>query len=331
MKFQIKTIITLLFCSLPLPIFAVNVTPATSVPFSPYADFTINTHWDSRYQDMEPMDLATIASANTIKSYHLAFITDAGRCDPAWGGQSTYSVNTGWGQHMTNQLRSHGIHYIIAFGGASGNDLSAACSNAELTAVFEKVITLYQPQGLDFDIENGTANVAKMMASIKQVQQVHPELPISFTLPVMPEGLTPMGETVIKQAKSAALKYTVNIMAMDYGPGYVEAMGNYAIQAATSLFHFLKNLYPTQTDSAIWKMVEVTAMIGVNDVNAEQFTLVDADTLRNFADQNNIGGLALWSIARDNPCPDKWASPICSGNSLQTISYEFSQRFIQVK
>ncbi len=27
--------------------------------FSPYADITINTHWDARVQDLAPMDLTT--------------------------------------------------------------------------------------------------------------------------------------------------------------------------------------------------------------------------------------------------------------------------------
>lgn len=85
---------------------------------------------------------------------------------------------------------------------------------------------------------------------------------------------------------------------------------------------------PAKADSDLWKMVEVTPMIGVNDTNVEEFTLTNVDTLRNFANQNQIGKLAIWSIARDTPCADKWASPICSGNNLQTTANEFSKRFL---
>jgi hypothetical protein len=88
-------------------------------------------------------------------------------------------------------------------------------------------------------------------------------------------------------------------------------------------------MYPEKSDSALWKMVEVTPMIGVNDVNVEQFTLKNVDTLRNFADKNHLGSLSMWSISRDKPCADKWASPTCSGNNLQSKAYEFSQRFMQ--
>ena len=59
----------------------------------------------------------------------------------------------------------------------------------------------------------------------------------------------------------------------------------------------------------------------------EEFTLTDADILQNFAQQKSIGGLAMWSFARDFPCADKWASPICSGDNLQSVPYEFSKHF----
>lgn len=300
-----------------------------AVKFSPYADLTINTHWDPQYQDMEPMDLVAISKSTGINHYHLAFITDAGSCNPAWGGQSSYSVKNSWGAHLTDKMRANSIGYIISFGGASGSDMSQSCNESQLASTFEQVLKTYQPQGLDFDIENGSANVPKLMSVLKKIQTSHPDLKISFTLPVLPEGLTASGQDVVAQAKANDLNYSVNIMAMDYGPAYVNDMGQYAIQASTNLFNFLKGLYPTKSDSALWQMVEVTPMIGVNDVNVEQFTLANVDTLRNFAQQNNLGLLSMWSIARDNPCADKWASPICSGNNLQSKPYEFSQRFMK--
>lgn len=296
--------------------------------FSPYADVTINTVWDPQYQDMEPMDLAIASQSSSVKSYHLAFITDAGACQPAWGGQAAYTVSTGWAKHLTDRLRDHAIDYVIAFGGASGADISSACSETQLLDAFNQVIGTYQPKGLDFDIENGSANVGKLINVLAQLQKQRPDMKISFTLPVMPEGLTGSGQDIIRQAQKKALDYSVNIMAMDYGPAYPNDMGQYAVQAAQSVFAFLRQIYPEKSDADLWRMVEVTPMIGVNDVNVEQFTLENVDTLRNFARQNSLGGLSIWSVARDNPCPDKWASPVCSGNNLQRRPYEFSQRFM---
>jgi chitinase len=316
-----------LFSSLAVPALAYSA--ASTVTYSPYVDTTLNVHWDPQYQDLEPADLLPISESSGVKNFHLAFITDAGNCSPAWGAQSTYSTSTGWGSHLTDKLRENHIRYIVSFGGATGNDLSNACSEEQLAAAYEQVIKTYQPDGLDFDIENGTANVSKIMQALQQVQSAHANLKISFTLPVLPEGLVSAGQNVVKQAQASKLVYSVNIMAMDYGPSYVNDMGEYAIQAATNLFTFLKSLYPDLEDSAVWNMIEVTPMIGVNDVSVEQFTLADADAVRDFANQNNLKSLSIWSANRDYPCADKWARLNCSGNNLQSVPYEFAKHFLQ--
>lgn len=316
------------FLSFFYPFFA-NAHSASQVVFSPYVDLTLSTHWDTRYEALEPIDLTLISEPTHIKSYHLAFITDAGTCLPAWGGQPSYSVENKWGVHLTDQLHAHNIDFIVSLGGANGNDLSKACDITQLISSYEHIIDIYHPNGLDFDIENGTAKVDNIMQALQQIQIAHPTLTLSFTLPVMPEGLTAEGQHILQQAKMANLHYAVNIMTMDYGPTYTNDMGQYAIEAATHLFTYLKNLYPEQSEEVLWKMIEVTPMIGINDVNVEAFTLSNADTLRTFAKQNHLNGLSMWSIARDNPCDDQWTSSICSSNHLQTKSYEFSDHFMR--
>jgi chitinase len=296
--------------------------------FSPYADITLNTYWDSHYQDLEPANLLEISQTSGVAHFHLAFITDAGHCTPAWASQAAYSVDTKWAAHLTDQLRSHGIGYTVSFGGASGADLSAACDSQQLVTALLNVIQTYQPTGLDFDIENGTANVPKLMTALKQVQNLHPKMMISLTLPTLSSGLTAREQAILAEAKSQQLEYVVNIMAMDYGPDQIGNMVDYAIQAASRLFALLKTMYPEKSDAMIWKMIEVTPMIGVNDIAAEQFTLADADTLRTFADKNQLAGLSMWAINRDHACSDQWANIKCSGNNLQTRDYEFSERLM---
>lgn len=298
------------------------------INFKPYHDLTLNTRWDSQYQDMEPMDLALSSQESGVKDYRLAFITDAGNCTPAWGGQTSFGVQTAWGSHLLQKLQGAGIQYDIALGGANGNDISLACSLPQLQSVYDQIIKIYKPRGLDFDIENGTADVLKIMNALQQIKYSHPEVKISFTLPVMPEGLTASGEEIVRQAQKANLDFSVNIMAMDYGPAYPNGMGDYAVLAANNLFNFLKSIYASKNDEQIWNMVEVTPMIGVNDVSVEQFTLGDVDILRGFAKQKHLAALSMWSVARDNPCADQWASPTCSGRNLQTQPYEFEKRFL---
>jgi hypothetical protein len=307
-----------------------NVASAVLTPqplFSPYVDITLNTHWDSQTQDMEPMDLLTPAKELGIKSYHVAFITDSGQCQPAWGGQQAYSLAKHWGKKEFDKLAVNGMKTIASFGGASGTDLSYYCNNKQLVKLFKDVIHDYHAQTLDFDIENGTANISRIMDALQELVQEYPEIQLSFTLPVMPEGLTSVGEDIVRAAKEKGLNFHVNIMAMDYGPVYAGDMGDYAISAATQLHTFLQHLYPEKRPEAIWNMVEVTPMIGVNDVNIEQFTLSNADQLKQFAHSRQLGGIAMWSFTRDKPCPDVWASPVCSGNNLQTHAYEFVEHF----
>jgi chitinase len=321
-----KIFLFLSFLLLQFPAFA----NSSTITYTPYVDTTLNVHWDPQYQDLEPADLLLISEASGVTNFSLAFITDAGSCSPAWGGQSGYSVSNSWAAHLTDKLRANHINYKISFGGAAGNDISQACSDSQLVTAYEQVIKTYQPYGLDFDIENGSANVPRLMQAIHQIQLAHPDLQISFTLPVMPEGLTGAGQEVVKQAKAALVtSFQVNIMAMDYGPAYINDMGQYAIDAATSLFNFLKTVYPELADAVIWQRIEVTPMIGVNDVNVEQFSLADADLLRNFAIKNKLWGLAIWSANRDYPCADKSASNTCSGNNLQSVPYEFARHFLQ--
>lgn len=295
--------------------------------FSPYVDLTLNTHWNQQTQQMEPMDLTSLAKNQGISAYRLAFITDSGTCQPAWGGQQDYSLQKQWAKRQFEQLFLNGVHSSISFGGANGNDISLHCDETQLIHTFYQVIENYHADSLDFDIENGSADVAKLLRALKVVQQQYPKIKLSFTLPVMPEGLTATGKDVVILAKQEGLNFNVNIMAMDYGPAYSGDMGEYAILAATNLHQFLKELYPDTALQALWNRIEVTPMIGVNDVNTEQFTLQNAYKLKQFALKNQLGGLSMWSLTRDKPCPDQWASPICSGNNLQKHDYEFLASF----
>lgn len=305
--------------------FADTVTP---VMFSPYVDLTIDTTWNNQTNSTEPMDLTQVSAQTGIKNYHLAFINDSGNCTPVWSGMNKATVKSAWGKTLFEKMQAQGIGYTISFGGSNGTDMSSACGQDQLTAVYEQVIDTYNPEGLDFDIENGTANVAKLLASVKQIQTTHPNLKISFTLEVMPQGFLSPEKSILKQAKAAGINFSVNIMVMDYGSNYQGDMGQYAVQALSNSFTFLKFLYPQNSDAQIWQMLQATAEIGVNDEATEHFTLSDADTLKNFANHNQIGAVSMWSVARDQPCSDNTALPTCSGANLQTVPYEFTQHFL---
>ena len=62
-------------------------------------------------------------------------------------------------------------------------------------------------------------------------------------------------------------------------------------------------------------MIGLTPMIGQNDVRPEVFTLDDARAVLAFAQEKQIGMLSMWSVARDQACPNggTYVSPTCSG------------------
>jgi hypothetical protein len=118
----------------------------------------------------------------------------------------------------------------------------------------------------------------------------------------MPTGLTQDGVNLLADAKAnGAAVSAVNIMAMDYGSSFTGDMGQYAIDAATATQAQVKSAFGL-TDSAAWKAVAVTPMIGVNDVSTETFAVDDASQLVTFAKSKGLGWLSMWSAARDKQC-----------------------------
>ncbi|WP_328317606.1 glycoside hydrolase family 18 protein [Streptomyces sp. NBC_00388] len=276
--------------------------------FAPYVDTSLYPAYD----------LLDTTAKTGVKEFNLAFVTSGGSCAPLWGGV------TGLGDDKVasqiSGLRAKGGDVRVSFGGASGTELGAACSSADaLAAAYGKVIDTYKLTKVDFDIEGGalpdTAANTRRAQAIAALQKSHPGLDVSFTLPVMPEGLTQPGVDLVADAKKNGVDISaVNIMAMDYGPSYSGDMGDYAAQAATATQAQIKGVLGL-SDAAAWKAVAVTPMIGVNDVNTEKFTVDDAKQLAEFAKAKGLGRLSMWSGARDKECPGgakNSADPTCS-------------------
>ncbi|MFE9625460.1 cellulose binding domain-containing protein [Streptomyces sp. NPDC006527] len=270
-------------------------TPA-SATFAPYVDTSL----------YPAFDLLASAEATGVKHYNLAFVTDGGGCTPKWGGVTDLASDGVASQ--IGALRAKGGDVRVSFGGAAGSELATSCSSVDaLAAAYGKVVDTYGLTKADFDVEGGalpnTAANTRRAQAIARLQQQHPDLDVSFTLPVMPEGLTQDGVNLLADAKANGVKIsTVNIMAMDYGPAYSGDMGTYAEQAATATQAQIKSVLGL-SESAAWKAVAVTPMIGVNDVTTEIFKVEDATQLVAFAKAKGLGWLSMWSATRDKQCP----------------------------
>ena len=160
------------------------------------------------------------------------------------------------------------------------------------------------------------------MRRIKTAKERHPELRFSFTLATWGASdgsrasLNDDGQRVMQAIRAAGLTdYYINLMVMDYGEAIsrncvvasaVCDMGQSAIQAARNL----KSRFGVPMSR-----IELTPMIGVNDVVANVFTLEDAQVLARFARESAVGGVHFWSLDRDAACPAgvSGVSSTCSG------------------
>jgi hypothetical protein len=280
--------------------------------FAPYVDMTLYPTYN----------LVTAMQTAGLKYFTLAFITADSNNAPAWGGYTSYEVNDGTFDQSIRaelaQVRALGGDVSVSFGGEAGTELAQAITSVPaLTSAYQQVITAYGLTHIDFDIEGAAvadpASIDRRSQAIAALQATAAAagktLDVSFTLPVLPTGLTSDGLYVLQSALKYGVKIsTVNVMAMDYGdsaaPKPAGQMGTYAIDAAQSTYAQLGTLYGTTlTSSQLWEMVGVTPMIGVNDASDEVFEPTDASQLLAFAEKEGLGELAMWSLARDQEDP----------------------------
>jgi Cellulose binding domain/Glycosyl hydrolases family 18 len=282
--------------------------------FAPYVDTSL----------FPPFSLVSTAQATGVKQFNLAFVVSGagGSCTPEWGGVTAVGADPVAAQLAA--LRAAGGDVRISFGGEAGSELAETCTSvSQLQAAYQQVISAYDVNKIDFDIEgaavDNTAANARRDQALVALQKANPGLQVSLTLPVLPSGLTSDGDAVLTGAVQAGVNVSaVNVMAMDYGDGAAPnpsgQMGTFAIDAATATDAQVASAMGI-SDTAAWSKVAVTPMIGVNDTSDEIFTVANAQQLAAFAASKHLAWLSMWSATRDTECAggaQSFASPTCS-------------------
>ena len=282
--------------------------------FAPYVDTSL----------YPPFSLVSTAQATGVKQFNLAFVVagGSGGCTPEWGGVTAVGDDPVASQIAA--LRAIGGDVRISFGGEAGSELAVTCTSAsQLEAAYQSVISAYDVNKVDFDIEgaalDNTAANQRRDQALAALQKQDAGLQVSFTLPVLPSGLTSDGVALLDGAAGAGVQISaVNVMAMDYGDGAAPnpsgQMGTYAIDAATATDAQVATALGISDDAA-WPKIAVTPMIGVNDTSDEIFTVANAQQLEAFAASKHLAWLSMWSAARDTECSggaQSYASPTCS-------------------
>ncbi|MFE7562992.1 cellulose binding domain-containing protein [Kitasatospora sp. NPDC057500] len=310
----------------PAPTATATGAPAPAgAGFSPFVDTSLYPSYD----------LLATAKATGVKDFNLAFVVSGGGCTPKWGGVSDLAADPVAAQ--IGALRAIGGDVRVSFGGANGSELALACTSAaDLAAVYQKTVDAYGLTKVDFDVEGGAiANAAANTRRAQAIVQLQKNaaakgkaLEVSYTLPVLPSGLTQDGVNLLADAKNNGVAISaVNVMAMDFGDGVAPnpqgQMGKYAIAAATATQAQVKSVLGLD-DAAAWRKVAVTPMIGVNDVASEVFTVADAKQLADFARSKHLAWLSMWSGTRDKACEGgakPYADASCSSIVQQPLDF----------
>jgi chitinase len=297
--------------------------PTTSAPTTEPATTTTSTPGSSSFVYSPYIDLgmgtgSTIVSRMDsvgLNAITLAFAT--GECgSETWAGSAASTVVS-----VIDSLVAAKKKYIISTGGAAG---TFTCSSDSSFLTFIETYASDYLVGIDFDIEGGQtqSEIDSLVQRAKNAQSTYPNLRYSFTVASLGQsaGGDPLGTTgavVIEMIKSNALSnYLINLMAMDYGSAgqYVCVVSDGACEMGESANQAAKNL--NSYYSIPFSQIELTVMIGGNDVESNVFTIDDVATVSNFATQSSLAGVHFWSFDRDQDCAAGAASASCNSYGL---------------
>jgi hypothetical protein len=305
--------------------------------FSAYKDTTIAMNWNTNVVSTAVSGSMVALGDDLVRAggstVTLAFAT--GECGAeTWGGVAGDALASA----NVSLLGQASVKYIVSTGGAAG---AFTCATDAGMATFLARWDSLGLVGVDFDIEAGQtqAVIDDLVRRIFAAHALWPALRFSLTLGTLAANdgaatAQSLGASAVDpfnvygdqsmSAVEATLGFvagqpstwpsyvTINLMTMDYGAPAMSVcvvasggcqMGQSALQAAYDLHDRFGVPYVS---------IELTPMIGGNDVTSERFTLADADTLAAFALARGLAGVHFWSYDRDVDCPAGAASATCN-------------------
>lgn len=215
-------------------------------------------------------------------------------------------------------IRSEGREVVFSFGGASNKPIESFINDIDtLEEIYLKAIKNYNMKYLDFDFEGGfiaeTESLERHVKVIKRIQKAHPEIKISYTLPVDGApglmGFNNYGEDFLKMLKkNNIVPFLFILMTMEFGqgsdPSSFECV-RYSIEGSKSgvshqrgAIQQIKEIYQDMSEKEIKKLIGICPMFGTNN-NGKEFTLEDMKKLVNYFHENNFGLLSGWDLVRD--------------------------------
>ena len=278
--------------------------------------------------------MGATANRDALLAFVVSSTSDA--CTPTWGGAYTLEQANGSLDldRRIARLQQQGGSVAVSFGGRINDELALKCTDeTKLRSAYQAVIDRYNLDTIDLDLENAgltdqaaAARRATVIAALQAARRHDGKnLAVWVTLPVAPQGLTVDGTNAVEQLLSHGVDLAgVNVMTMDYGESREKgqtmlAASEDALQQTVRQLGILYERNNIHLNSkTVWSKVGATPMIGQNDFEDEVFTLDDAKALNQFALDQHIGRMSMWSANRDIACGSNYVyvkvvSDSCSG------------------
>jgi hypothetical protein len=286
--------------------------------------------------------LAQQSQESGAKYLNLAFLqTDAsGSCTAYWDGVTSTPISAtapgSFGADIA-AIQKAGGQVIPSFGGftadTTNTELADSCTSVDAIAkTYEDLVTTYHISRIDLDVEadsvTNTAGIERRNEAIAEAEAWgrahHHLIQFSYTLPTFPTGLPPAELGVLQNAIAEHARISiVNILTFDYFIGTQQDMLADSETAATGVEGQLATLYPNLPARALWRMIGVTQMPGIDDFGtAETFTTAQAPAFTIWAALHGLGQISMWALQRDNGnCPGTKGAGSCSGVAQPTWYY----------
>lgn len=296
--------------------------------FAPYVDVTATPQFAFE-------QLGATGQKDAVLSFVVASNKDA--CSPSWG--ATYSLNEASDtldlDRRIARLKQQGGSIAVSFGGLKNDELAAVCADdSKLLDAYKKVVERYDVSTIDLDLENDNLHDpyintrrANAIAKLQNARRaVDKPLAVWLTLPVTSAGLDKHGTDAVAQLLKASVDIAgVNVMTMNYSTQ--EMTNNNITDVATGSLKKTQRqlgiLYDQAgiylNDKSLWRKIGVTPMVGQSDVKHEVFRISDAKRLNQFARDNGVGRVSMWSINRDIECGTNYVDTSVVSNSCSGI------------
>lgn len=227
-----------------------------------------------------------------VRWFSLGHIVAGGDgCSPRWGGQLDPGSNPV--ANRIGRLRAEGADAGLAFGGADGRELAAACTSRDaLVAAYRQVIGAFRVSSIDFEIVDSadTATTLRRAAAVRTLQGEGP-IHVSFTLPIDRSGLRQADRDMVRLTREAGARIdTVNLLAavepQSAGLSRMRRVAG-AVRAAQS------QLTEALGDTDAWSRIALTSVL----VSPEDLSQIDARKLTTFAARHELAWLSLRGAA----------------------------------